>query len=163
MTNLIKKIKLSQGKYALVDNEDHEHLDQFSWHYLRAPKDSYGYAVCSTPPYRNKKMHRVILNAKKGQIVDHINHDGLDNRRVNIRIVTKSQNAFNRRTKNKYDYKGVNCVKDRNGQHKYWTARITVGGKRKYLGVFSTALEAATAYNNALDKYHKGIGVKNNV
>jgi hypothetical protein len=163
MTNLIKKIKLSQGKYALVDNEDHEHLDQFSWHYLRAPKDSYGYAVCSTPPYRNKKMHRVILNAKKGQIVDHINHDGLDNRRKNLRIVTASESNRNRRTKNRYGYVGVHKTKDHNGVEKYWIARITVAGERLYLGTFPTALEAGRAYDKAIDKYHNGIGVKNNV
>lgn len=137
---------------------------KFTWHYLKAPKDSYGYAVSSTPPIRNKKMHRVILSAKKGQMVDHINHNGLDNRRTNLRIVSATESNRNRRTKNRYGFIGVHKTKDRNGVEKYWIARITTSkGNRMYLGTFPTAKDAAKAYNEAIDKYCNGIGVKNNV
>lgn len=159
----IKKIKLSQGKYALVDNEDYEYLSKFTWHYHINPKDKYGYAVSSTPPLRNKKMHRVLLMAKTGQLVDHKNRNGLDNQKNNLRIVTKSESMRNRKLPNRYNYVGVGKTVDRSGEPKYWIARITVKGKRIYLGTFTTGKEAAKAYNKAIDKYFNGVGVKNNV
>jgi len=63
-----------------VDEKDFIKLSCFSWHFVKNPKDKTGYAVCSTTPYRGNKMHRVLLAAKKGEIVDHKNRNGLDNR-----------------------------------------------------------------------------------
>ena len=147
-----------------MDNEDYEYLSKVPWHYHKKPADRYGYATSSRTLGGNRKMHRVILSAKKGQIVDHINHNGLDNRRVNLRIVDASESARNRRVKNKYGYVGVGKARDRNGEPKYWIARITISkGNRIYLGTYPTAIKAARAYDKAVDKYHKGIGVKNNV
>jgi hypothetical protein len=87
-------------------------------------------------------MHKVILEAPTGKVVDHINGDKLDNRRVNLRVVTQSQNSMNRRPyeNTKSGYKGVTF------SHGRWQARIGSNGIRKTLGYFKTAREAAEAY-----------------
>jgi hypothetical protein len=158
----MKKIKLTQGKWALVDDEDYEYLNQFCWCYLKQDKDRYGYAIRSgyDPITRARPriaMHRVVVKAKKGDIVDHINFNGLDNRRSNLRIVDRFQSAWNKRAKSKKTsgpQKGVSIVRDRHGVPSYWIARITRYGKRKYLGTFPTERKAAAAYINASIKYH---------
>ena len=90
-------------------------------------------------------MHRLILNAKKGEQVDHINRNGLDNRKKNLRLCSHSQNGINRpfQKNNSSGFKGV---------HKYkyggkWEVSIEKGGKNFYVGVFSDKKEAALAYN----------------
>lgn len=82
----MKQIPLTQGKFAIVDDEDFERVNAFKWQY-----HCDGYATS-----QKSKMHRFILNAPKGMVVDHKNHDGLDNRKENIWICTNSQNQLNR-------------------------------------------------------------------
>lgn len=142
-----KYIKLSQGYRTKVDVEDYALLSRFSWHYVKAPRDKQGYAVCSTPPYRNNKMHRVILSAKKGEIVDHKNQNSLDNRRSNIRIVDAYTSAVNRTLSNKYGT-GVSKVGNK------FTSRITYKGKRIYLGYFNTQIAAEEIYKEAKGKLY---------
>ncbi len=81
----MKKIRLSNGRFALVDDKDFDRVNAFRWYFHPD-----GYAIS-----RNKSMHRFILNAPKGMVVDHKNHDTLDNRRKNIWICTHSQNSLN--------------------------------------------------------------------
>jgi hypothetical protein len=91
-------------------------------------------------------MHREVVDAKPGDIVDHINHDRLDNRRSNLRICTHSQNCANGeglRSHNSAGYKGVYAVRDK------WRAQIRVNGRCHHLGYFVTKREAAIAYNEA--------------
>jgi hypothetical protein len=96
-------------------------------------------------------MHRVVTQAVQGQEVDHINGDRLDNRRENLRIVTRSQNAMNRKW-NGSKPKGVS--RNYNPRSlKPFTARIQFNGKPIFLGNFSTVEEAAQAYNEAAAKY----------
>ena len=85
----MNRVKLTQGKYALVDDEDFEWLNQWKWCF------SHGYAQTRS---RGKKeyMHRMILGAPKHRFVDHINRDGLDNQRCNIRLCTVADNQHNR-------------------------------------------------------------------
>ena len=147
----MRKIYLTQDKYALIDAEDFEYLNQWKWYV-----NFYGYAY--RPITKNKwktiLMHRELLKVKKGQIVDHINHDTLDNRKNNIRLVNRSQNQWNRlKTKDSISgYKGV--VFSNDGKRiKRWMARITVNNKHITLGRFLTKEKAAQIYNEAAYKY----------
>ena len=113
-------------------------------------------------------MHRVILRAKPGQIVDHINRDTLDNRRANLRIVTASQNNWNQRllpAHNTSGYRGVSqvichCVSRRYDEVK-WQATINVKKRMIHLGYFASREAAAHAYDRAAKMYHEGFGMLN--
>lgn len=150
----MKRIKLTQGKYALVDDADYEYLSQWNW-MCSKNKTRKGYA-CRTKRVEGKKigviMHRLIMDAPKGMVTDHINHNTLDNRRENLRICTQSEN--NRNIKSL-----VNSTSKYLGVHwsyllKRWVASMNTSGKHKYLGIFKTELEAAIIYNIAARKYH---------
>lgn len=137
----MKKIPLTKGKYALVDDIDYEHLSQWKWYYL-----SSGYAV--RDQHINKKkfnflMHRVIMNTPKNMDTDHINHNPLDNRRKNLRIVTTSQNLFNTsiRSDNTSGYKGVSWSKSA----KKWWALIWKDKKHHSLGYYDNLEDAISA------------------
>ena len=136
------EIKLTRGKFALVDAEDMPRLSVHKWHCL-----SIGYAARSTkiPTRAMIYLHREVIGAKPGQIVDHINGDKLDNRRSNLRIVTKSQNQKNVRRKTASGYLGVRITpKGR------WQAYVVTDSKWKHVGNFDTATEAALARDSAL-------------
>lgn len=148
----MKKIPLTRDKHALVDDEDYERLSKFSWHAQMARGGLYEYAVRSyryAGEWRTRMMHWDILGVKW---VDHINGNGLDNRRSNLRKATRSQNhansrkwgsGNNRRTTSRY--KGVMWDK-REGR---WRAAITVQGRRVHLGYHASELSAARAYDKA--------------
>ena len=142
----MKKIPLTQGKFALVDDADYEWLSKWKWCY-----HSRGYAARGQYNPVTKKitqifMHRLIMNPLKSMIIDHVNHNGLDNRRCNLRICTREQNAYNSRShKNSASqYKGVHWGK----LTQNWRAEITCKGKRIHLGVYTNEKDAARAYDN---------------
>lgn len=148
----MKLIPLTQGKFAIVDDEDFDLLNQWKWGY------THGYArrTGSRPEQQHIYMHRIILKVGVGQMVDHKNTDSLDNRKENLRLCTKSSNGMNR-GKNKNNtsgYKGVELATDHK-RRKPWSARIGFQGKQIKLGSFSTPQEASIAYNVAAMKYHK--------
>ncbi len=148
----MKKIPLSQGKVALVDDEDFERVMRAGpWCACR--HHSTHYAVSG----RNGYMHRWLMGAVRGQIVDHANHEGLDNRRsVNIRFVTDSQNRWNRRGAAAHSRLGIRGVSTTsNGK---FFSRITVNRKVMYLGYFQTVAEAGAAYEKANVKYFGKFG-----
>lgn len=134
-------IPLTQGQTAIVDAEDFAWLSQWNWCAVRRNSLGKFYAMRG----QHVSMHRMILDCKS--YVDHINRDTLDNRRINLRMCSKKQNAYNRiSTKNKSGFKGVPMYKaHRNG----WVAQITVNYKYWYLGTFPTKEEAAVAYDKA--------------
>jgi hypothetical protein len=154
-------LKISKGHEVLIDDEDYEYLSQFSWSANTKNKDIV-YAIRSKrigKRSEDKKemiyMHRELVGATKGEYVDHINRNTLDNRKCNLRKCENRQNSRNsigRISLRKYSiYKGV---KKNTNASSSWSARITVDGKAIYLGSYKTENEAAKAYNEACLKYH---------
>ncbi|MFA5990454.1 MAG: AP2 domain-containing protein [Sphingomonas sp.] len=143
----MKEIPLTKGKVALVDDDDFDELSKFKWFFSK------GYALKSEDRYSTEIiMHRRIMNAPDGMDTDHINHNGLDNRRENLRVCTRSENLMNRgKLKNNTSgYKGVSWNKN----SKKWQTHIRVNGKKIYLGNFKDKEEAYKAYCDASIKYH---------
>jgi len=151
----MKRIQLTQGKFALVDDADFEWLNQWKW-YAHKERNTF-YAMRNVRVglrWKHVYMHREILglgfdDKRQG---DHINMDGLDNRRVNLRIATHVENGRNRgkQANNTSGYKGVRWHK----HAKKWQARIEVNGKCKHLGYFIAPEDAARRYDKAARKYH---------
>lgn len=141
----MKEILLANNKgITLVDDGDYELVSQHKWRISALKYTSYARANI------NIYMHRLILDAKKEEWVDHINHNGLDNRRENLRLCTPSQNHMNRRIiKGNSEYKGVSWDRAR----RKWVAYIKVGQQHINLGGFTDETEAAQAYNRAAIKY----------
>lgn len=157
----MKLIPLTQGKLAQVDDEDYDDLMKFKW----AVNNQRGYWYALT--YFNGKyvsMHRLIMNPSKEMVVDHIDHDTLNNQKSNLRVCTKAQNNMNSKSQKNSrtsKYKGV-CkkvarVKRSYGywEKTYWYAFISINSRVKSLGLYSTEREAALAYNEAARK-HQG-------
>lgn len=140
---MTKRITLLRGQVTLVDDSDFPTLAQYPWRL-----NSSGYAV------RTEKrgdrafvvcLHRELMQAERGQIVDHVDHDKLNNTRSNLRIITQQENLQYRRCfrNNRSGYKGVTR------QHGKWHARITVGGKLLHLGFYDDPETAARVYDAA--------------
>lgn len=142
-----RKIKLTQGKFALIDDCDYELVRPFKWHAKKERTRFYASSsIWNGKRHRNIRMHRLLLGEScLGLDVDHKNHDTLDNRRSNLRVCTRSQNIMNTRKRpNKTSkYLGVSkCNKvDR------WRSTISKDGKNYHLGNFKSELDAAVAYN----------------
>ena len=151
----MKKIKLTQGKFALIDDRDFEELNKFKWY---AKRIGYiFYAFRNSEKINGKKktiaMHAVLAGTSKGNVTDHIDGNGLNNQRDNLRVCSQSQNRMNvNKTKsNNSGYKGVSWHETR----KKWRAFIYYGGIQIYLGSFKTKIEAFKIYCVASKKYHK--------
>jgi hypothetical protein len=150
---MMKKIPLSKGKVAFVDDEDYDFLIGLGTWYCH----SAGYAEHALPRPRRGSilMHRVIMQRMcpgyKGD-VDHRNTNALDNRRRNLRQATKRENARNRgpQRNNKTGFKGVSFE----ARRQKYVARIKTDTYYKFLGYFATPIEAADAYQKAAHKYH---------
>lgn len=145
-------IELTKGKRAIVDNEDFDYLNQWKWCYVGS-----GYVMRRKylgGGRGNEKaeyilMHRLIAGTPKDMDTDHINGDGLDNRRSNLRVCTTSQNMGNtRHYGKKSQYKGVQPHKDK------WVARINIGRKTIYLGIYTTEEQAGESYNKAAKSHY---------
>lgn len=149
-------VPLNHGKFAMVDFDDYDQVSKHNWSYAKF-RDGNNYAIRRAKVggvHRNTRMHREIMRPPEHLFVDHKNGDGLDNRRSNLRICTKSENNMNRgkcapRT-SKSKFKGVFFRKKKG----FWFAAIKKDYKRKYLGGFKTELEAAAAYNKAAIEIH---------
>lgn len=150
-----KRLSLTQGKVALVDDEDYERLKQYSWRFQQVPgRRTGGYARASIKRngrYTTVLMHRLILDAPPNRQVDHINGNGLDNRKANLRLASASQQQQNRALgkNNTSGYKGVGWWP----RQKRWHASIQYHGETIHLGYFKTKRAAAQAYDKAARKY----------
>lgn len=151
----MKRILLTQGKEALVDDEDFERVNQHKWHAYSFHRCYYaGRHIKHNGKRTTQFMHRFILNLQLGdkRQVDHANRNSLDNRQCNIRICTRSQNAANSKkpkTGLTSKYKGVCWRKD----CKKWRAQLIVKKKHVSLGHFNNELDAAAAYDKAAIKH----------
>lgn len=134
----MKRIELTQGFTTVVDDADYEALSAFKWHVLRGRNVNYATRTGGS------RMHREIMNPPGGMVVDHINGDGLDNRRSNLRICTRSQNlrGFQTPRDTASGFRGV-----------YWVPHVKKWRVRVDLGLFESVEDAAQAYNNATRHY----------
>lgn len=147
----MKRIPLSQGKYALVDDADYERVSQYKWYCTN------GYAVRREQRVHGGKkrikafrMHREIIDAPPGLDVDHINRNRLDNRRDNLRFATPTQNAINRGPQpGTSRFKGVSWFKLNN----VWRAKIGINGEKVHIGCYDNEIEAAKAYDDAAHEH----------
>lgn len=151
------EIALTQNKIAIVDIEDFEVLSKQKWYAVKSGKTFYAaFSKRKRKPDGTWggdqiKMHNLILPPAKSLEVDHINGDGLDNRRTNLRLATHSQNIINVGKRfGKSKYKGVSWHK----RDKRWQAYININGIRRCLGNFKIEVEAAKAYNKEANKLH---------
>lgn len=159
----MKTIALSRGMVATVDDQDYARLSEFTWRILHKPGSRRWYAQTE---YRidgkgqrfYAVMHRVILNVLPGIVIDHIDGDGLNNTRANLRICDASDNNANTSKrapeKSTSKYKGVWKGSDR----QVWTAKLSRHGRIVYRGSFETEIEAAHAYDRAVLQFCPGVG-----
>lgn len=150
----MKKISLTRGKFALVDDEDFERLNKFKWCAHRHRRRTYASREIrkTREDRKTSLMHREILQTPDGLDTDHIDGNGLNNQKSNLRVATRSQNQQAHRLKEancSSRYRGVNW----HSRDETWQARIQVIGKRIHLGYFDSELAAARAYNIAAIKY----------
>lgn len=147
----MKEIKLTQGKVALVDDEDFEYLNKWKWGVIKSGEKNFrARRIYGTK--NNQKcvyMHRLLIKTPLNLECDHIDHNGLNNQKLNLRNCTHQQNQRNRRYAGKTTgLKGVILA-----EGKYITSRIVVNRKQIRLGIFKTLEEAGEAYDMAALKY----------
>ncbi|MGO4470387.1 HNH endonuclease [Arthrobacter sp. M-10] len=143
----MQKVQLSQSKVSIIDDID-EALNRYRWCYNN------GYGVRSRPgrygTRERVQLHVMVLERKlgrmlvRGEVVDHINHDRLDNRRANLRLATMATNQYNKplQKNNSSGFKGIQFRKDVSSPRKY-EARIAYDGKVFCIGMYELAEEAA--------------------
>jgi hypothetical protein len=145
----MKEIPLTQGKVALVDDEDYSELSKYKW-YAHKNCNTW-YAERRSSKINGKqgliKMHVAVAGTPKGMETDHVNGNGLDNRRENLHAVTHRENLQNLHNPRTSKYPGVSWKK----QHRKWRAQIQVNGKNHHLGYYDKEEAAYRRYQIACD------------
>lgn len=154
-TNSCCEISLSGGGVAIVDAGDYNFLMQWKWFYLNklyAARTKFIGIVDGKAKRMTVKMHNVLMPPAEGYEIDHINGNGLDNRKSNLRICKHQQNMWNRKavTGSASKYKGVDWYAASGS----WRAYIKIDGKQKHLGCYKSEDDAARAYNKAAIELH---------
>lgn len=160
--NTMKKIPLTQGLVALVDDEDYEMLSEYKWHILKGANTYYAMSYMKfgdkSKMVGGKReyilMHRIVLRLKNRDEAraDHADGNGLNNQKSNLRFCTNSENMQNKRKmkrKCSSKYKGVSLCKKRGK----WASYIFVKSKQIFIGYFYDEIEAAKAYDIAAIQY----------
>jgi len=144
----IRYIPLTRGLYAIVDAEDYEKLSKYKWHARVDEGRRTVYAARNVSYHKNGRrhnrailMHREIMNPPEGMVVDHINGNGINNRRCNMRVCTQFENTHNNRPRKdgKSRFIGVDPHRDK------WRARVCYKGRKHHVGLFDDQVEAAKA------------------
>lgn len=140
-------IPLPNSGYFIVDAEDYSEVSLHRWRQLKS-----GYIVANIGGKNITYLHRYLMKAPKGKVVDHINHDKRDNRKSNLRVCLPRENMLNRvSNRGVSQYKGVSW----HPKNKSWVSEIRKNGIKYHLGSFKSEEEAARAYDEAAKKYHK--------
>jgi hypothetical protein len=151
----MKKIPLTQGKVAIVDDSDFELVAKFRWSAMKVVRKNrtIWYAIrtwCTGKDAGIRLMHRLITEGKSRE-VDHVNGDGLDNRRLNLRSSGNGKNQRNQRKRIGCSSRFKGVAWDRHASR--WAAYIMNRGKRFHLGLFRLEQDAADAYDAAAEQH----------
>jgi hypothetical protein len=158
----VRLIPVGQGKYALVDADDYERLAKYKWQVYNDGNTYYAFRRTSGRAGQKRQrvlMHREIMDIPEGLVCDHVNRKARDNRKVNLRSATVSQNNCNTRKRGKATsgYRGVT----RDARSNRYRARIEFNGRNIHLGTFDDKVDAAKAYDAGAKKYHGEFAVLN--
>lgn len=145
------RIPLPHDRYALVSKDDLALAHSHKWHASKSNSKDY---VRAKTPEGNISMHRVITGAPEGMLVDHINGDGLDNRRSNLRVCTHSENLRNRKGVTSLNTSGFLGVSRNKGTMRKWEAMVVRNGRKEYRARFFCPIEAAIARDIAAIEIH---------
>jgi hypothetical protein len=142
----VRRIPVGPNRFATVDAADYEKLSKYKWYVSSHGHNVYAY--CRTRG-RMVSMHRMILRPRRGRIVDHIDGNGLNNRRCNLRVCTRRQNLANQKPRGGSSrFVGVHRQGDK------WVAGISCRGTYYYLGLFDDEVEAAKARDRKAYELH---------
>jgi len=147
----MQKIQLTQGCFAIVDDEDFDDLNRYKWHLIAHTNEhpnwpSYAGRSDRMRPRKTIYMHREILKAHAGQEIDHKDRNGLNNQKHNLRFARSSENRINSESRpHSSTFKGVYW----DAYRKCWRAHIQMNRKQKHLGCFRSEIDAAREYDNA--------------
>ena len=157
---MTKEIVLTKGKVALVDDDDFDELNKFKWCANESPTTKGLFYVLRNGGNKTHVfMHRIIMNVHKGEYVDHINRDGCDNRKCNLRVCTHSQNIHNHKLF-KNNTSGLHNVYW--SKHaKKWRAYVRENKKKIMLGSFDTKDDAGRAYDKRAKELYGEFAVLN--
>lgn len=141
----MKELQLYTGEITLIDDEDYEWLSTYKLFISNKRYNYVSLSIKTNGKWGRKDIHQLIMKTPKGMYTDHIDGNGLNNQKKNLRIVTNSQNCMNRISQKKTSsiYKGVSWHKKNNK----WLSNICINKKRISIGYFDNEKDAAKAYN----------------
>lgn len=147
------EIILSSGIICQVDDEDLERLNSHRWFVIKKKHTCYAVAFKKVDGKTvSTTMHRLLTAAKDGELVDHMDRNGLNNKKSNLRICNISENSTNRKKKagTSSNYRGVSYAK----KNKAWFVFISKNKKKKFIGAFKDEEQAARAYDREAKILH---------